>query len=231
MALLETFGEEIWFAEGAHAVSAGFHYPTRMAVIRLAKGALFIWSPVALTPQLRDEVDALGNVAFMVTPTAMHHVALPAWRDAYPDAVLYGAPGSGKRAKHVPFDAVLGDEPAAGWAGQIDQVLMHGNVIATEAMFFHRASGAVLVADLLQNFPPDWFKGWRAWIARRDGMIGAEPRTPQKFRAAFVNRKAARASLAKVLVWPARRVLVAHGTLVREEGAAFLAHAFRWLSR
>lgn len=227
--MLEPFGDEIWIAVGADVTSAGFAYPTRMAVIRLEDGGLFAWSPVALTPDLRAAVDALGVVRFIVTPTAMHHLALPDWRVAYPHATVYAAPESRKRSPHIAFDAVLGDEPEAGWAGQIDQAPMHGNAIATEVVFLHRKSGTALFADLLQNFPPGWFTGWRGAIAAWDDMVGVTPQTPRKFRLAFTNRKAARLSLSRILAWPARQVLMAHGTPVREEGAAFLADAFRWL--
>ena len=43
------------------------------------------------------------------------------------------------------------------WGDDIDQVIMRGNTITTEVVFFHRTSGTVLFTDLLQNFPPDWF--------------------------------------------------------------------------
>jgi hypothetical protein len=45
--MLHPFGDEIWIADGPAAVAAGFPYPTRMAVIRLAGGALFVWPPPA----------------------------------------------------------------------------------------------------------------------------------------------------------------------------------------
>jgi hypothetical protein len=107
---------------------------------------------------------------------------------------------------------------------------MRGNAISTEVVFFHRGSGVVLFADLIQQFPAGWFKGWRALVARLDRMVGKEPQAPQKFRAAFVDRKAARESIAKVLAWPARQVLMAHANPVREDGRAFLVRAFHWLT-
>ncbi len=67
MALLTPFGEEIWIADGPAAVVAGFHYPARMAVIRLKDG-LFIWSPITLTEPLRSEVEALGQVRHIAAP-------------------------------------------------------------------------------------------------------------------------------------------------------------------
>jgi hypothetical protein len=143
--------------------------------------------------------------------------------------VLYAAPGSRQRTIDIGFDADLTDAPAPGWAEQIDQVIMRENAIAEEVVFFHRKSGTVLFADLLQNFPHGWFGGLQALIARADGMIGAEARTPNKFRLAFTNRKVARASVARILAWPAEKVLMAHGTPVSADGSAYLQRAFAWL--
>lgn len=227
--MLTKWGDDIWLADGPDVTSYGFRYPTRMAVLRLSDGGLFIWSPTAVSDAARAEIDALGAVRFLVTPTAMHHLALPAWRAAYPDARLYAAPGSRERAGHIAFDDDLGDAPPQAWASEIDQVLVRGNRIATEAVFFHRKSRTVLIADLLQQFPPGWFTGWRALVARLDRMIGDEPQTPMKFRLAFSDRTAARASLKHILDWPAEKVVIAHGAPVISQGQAFLKRAFGWL--
>ncbi|MDE2472985.1 MAG: DUF4336 domain-containing protein, partial [Bradyrhizobium sp.] len=67
--MLKQFGQDIWIADGSVVVAIwGFHYPTRMAVIRLSDGNLFIWSPVALTDEVRTEVDALGKVCHLIAP-------------------------------------------------------------------------------------------------------------------------------------------------------------------
>lgn len=231
MSALESFGEDIWISSGPEVVSAGFHYPTRMAVIRLDDGGLFVWSPVALTDALRAAVEACGPVRFIVTPTVMHHVFLPDWKAAWPQATLYAAPGSRKARQDIAFDADLDDTAPPSWAGQIEQVLVRGNAIATEAVFFHRRSGTVLIADLLQQFPPGWFKGWRALIAQLDGMVSPAPRVPQKFRLAFTNRRAAREALAQILAWPAEKLLAAHAPPVRENARAAITDAFKWLRK
>ena len=69
---LRPFGPQIWTAEGPVVAVAGFRYPTRMAVIRLTDGSLFIWSPIALTPGLKTEVEALGQVTHIVAPNTLH---------------------------------------------------------------------------------------------------------------------------------------------------------------
>jgi hypothetical protein len=229
--MLKAFGPDIWISDGPELVAAlRFHYPTRMAVIRLENGDLFIWSPTALTDGLRAGVDALGTVRHLVAPNSLHHVFMADWQRAYPDAAMYAAPGLRTKRKDLAFDADLDSSPMPAWAGQIDQVVMAGNAITSEVVFFHAHSGTALFTDLLQQLPPDWFSGWRALIAKWDLMTSPEPAVPRKFRMAFTDRRAARAALTRVLSWPVGKVLMAHGTPVENDGRAFLARAFRWLS-
>jgi hypothetical protein len=227
--MLKPFGPDIWIADGPHVSVAGFHYGTRLAAIRLADGGLFIWSPIQLTGELRAEIDALGDVRHLVPPNSLHHLFIAEWRRAYPGARLYAPPGLRAKRKDVGFDADLGDEPAVEWAADIDQVLVRDNRITTEAVFFHRKSATVLFTDLIQQFPPNWFSGWRAAVARLDLMTEPEPSVPRKFRMMFRDRRAARAALAQIRAWPAEKVLMAHGTPVERDGQAFIGRAFSWL--
>lgn len=228
--MLNPFGPGIWTADGPEVTAIlGFHYPTRMAVIRLVSGGLFVWSPTALTGDLRAAVDALGPVRHLVAPNSLHHVFLAGWRPAYPQAQVHAAPGLRNKRKDIRFDADLSDTPNPAWADDIAQVVMQGNRITTEVVFFHRESRTVLFTDLLQQFPKGWFKGWRAVIAGLDLMTGPEPAVPRKFRTAFSDKRAARAAVERILAWPAEKVLMAHGTPVTTDAKAFLARAFAWL--
>jgi hypothetical protein len=223
------FSHEIWIADGPPVVIAGFHYPTRMAVIRLPDEHLFIWSPIQLTDVLRAEVNALGRVRHIISPNSLHHLFLPEWKSAYPEARLYAPPGLRKKRKDIVFDADLGDASDTAWVKQIDQVLMQGNLITTEMVFFHVNSGTVLSTDLIQQLPANSFSGWRALVAKLDLMTGPEPSVPRKFRFAFTNRRAARDALQRIFAWPAQKVLMAHGTPVEKDAQAFLRRAFGWL--
>jgi len=151
--MLKPFAQEVWTADGPDVAIVGFHYPTRMAVIRLSGGRLFIWSPIKLTDALRTEVDAIGHVRHIIAPNSLHHLFLAEWKRAYPDSRLYAPPGLRRKRRDIVFDADLGDAPNPDWARAIDQVLMRGNLITTEVVFFHAGSGTVLFTDLLQQLP------------------------------------------------------------------------------
>lgn len=228
----QAFGPEIWIVDGpVVTAAAGFHYPTRMTIIRLGGGDLVIWSPVALTPQLRGEVEALGNVRYLVVPNTLHDSFIADWHRAYPVALVLAAPGVREKRADLRFGADLGTTAVPGWTGEIEVLLVRGNRITTEAVAFHRPSGTVIFTDLLQQFPSDWFRGWRGLVARLDLMVSDEPAVPRKFRVAFSDKRAARAALRHILAWRADKVLMAHGTPVTRGGHAFLKRAFAWLGK
>ncbi|RGP35550.1 DUF4336 domain-containing protein [Pseudotabrizicola alkalilacus] len=228
--MLTKFGSGIWISDGpVVTAAAGFHYPTRMAVIRLTNGDLVLWSPVALTNELRAEIEALGRIRYLIAPNSLHHTFLADWHHAFPEAGVFAPPGLREKRPDIPFTGEFGSTALPGWAGEIDVVVVRGNRITTEAVFFHRASRTALFTDLLQQFPPGWFTGWRALVARLDLMVRTEPTVPRKFRLAFTDRAAAREGLRQILEWPTGKVLIAHGKPVTEDGQAFLKRAFRWL--
>jgi hypothetical protein len=134
------------------------------------------------------------------------------------------------KRKDIVFDADLGSAPSPDWVGDIDQVMMHGNLIITEVVFFHVKSATVLFTDLIQQISADRLTGWRAIVAKLDLMVGLEPSVPRKFRVTFTDRHAARGSLEHILAWPAERVLMAHGPPVENDARSYLRRAFGWLT-
>lgn len=227
--MLQLFGPDIWIADGPVVVAAaGFHYPTRMAVLRLGDGGLVVWSPVELSPALRAAVDALGPVRFLAPPNVLHDSFLAQWRDAYPEAAIFAPPGLRARRPDIGFAGDFASGAVVAWAGEIEHVVLR-NALASEVVFFHRASGTAIFTDLLQRFPSGWFRGWRALVARLDLMVEREPSVPRKFRLAFTDKAATRVALEQILNWPVEKVLMAHGEPVTRDGAAFLRRAFDWL--
>lgn len=230
---LEPFGESLWLAEGPIVNFYSFPYPTRMVVVRLADGGLWVWSPVALTEELRRDVDALGPVRHLVAPNKLHHLFLRDWLETYPRAQAWGEPAVVTKRADVPFAGTLGDTPPAAWAGELDQAWFRGSVLLNEVAFFHRASATAIVADLAQTFSESFLRaqwaGWQRWIARRWGITQGAGMAPLEVRLAFLNRRPARAAARKVIGWNPERVVMAHGVAQACQGRAYLERAFAWL--
>lgn len=229
--MLFAFGPDIWIGDGSTiTAAAGFHFPTRMAVIRLTNGDLVVWSPTALSDDLASEIESLGPIRFLIPPNSLHHTFIGDWQRAYPGAKVYAPPGLREKRQDIRFDGDLSDNAVESWGEEIDYAIMWGNRITTEVVFYHRRSRTALFTDLIQQFPKGWFTGWRALVAGLDLMTAAEPTVPRKFRLAFTDRRAARQSLRSILEWPTEKVIMAHGTPIMSDGQLFLRRAFWWLA-
>lgn len=223
---LVAFGPEIWVAEGPAATATGLSSPTRMAIIRLGDGGLFLWSPVQLTAGLQATVDVLGTVRYLVSPSKQHHQFLAEWKAAYPWARLYASPGLVQQRRDLAFDDKLADRVPQAWSAELDQVLVHGSFAMTEAAFFHRASKTALISDLIQHLPSA--KGLKGWIARRRGVV-EQAGTPLDYRATFTHRKAVRQAVKHILSWNAERLILTRGEVVETDAAQFIHEALSWV--
>ncbi len=230
---LEAIDDSIWLAEGEIVSFYGFPYPTRAVIVRLDGGALWVWSPIALTPALRASVDALGTVAHLVSPNKLHHLYLQDWKAAYPAAALWGPQSTLDKRKDLTFQEPLGDTPPSAWGGLMDQAWFRGSPFMDEVVFFHEPSSTVILADLSENFSERFLREhWRWWqrpLAKLDGITEGQGRAPLEWRLSFFKRHPARAALSRMLDWAPRRVIMAHGVWQRENGRAYLERVFDWL--
>lgn len=229
---LDPIAPDLWTAEGPTVRFLGvFPYPTRMAVARLRDGGLWVWTPTELTDALASELEALGRVAHLVAPNKLHHLFLPAWVAAHPDAKLHGAPGLARKRPDLHFDGELTGRAPDAWAEEIDQALFTGSMLLDEVVFFHRASRTALVTDLIQRFDPKTLPPLSGIGMRMDGIVGEHGSTPRDWRALWWNRKQAREARRRVLDWKPERLVVAHGECVREGATPVIERALAWMGR
>lgn len=227
--MLKEFGPSLYVVEGPTVPFFGFPYPTRMAVARLSDGDLWVWSPVALTDELANSVEAIGPVRYIVSPNKLHHLFLGEWSARWPDARLFAPPGLARKKPEIHFDADLGDEPDPAWATDIDQVIFRGSLAMEEVVFFHRASRTVIICDLIQRFAPEKITGWKGKLMQLDGMVGEQGSTPREWRASFLHRGPARAARQKVLDWNSDRLLIAHGECAQTGATGIVRKALDWI--
>jgi hypothetical protein len=76
----------------------GLPFSTRMTVVRLADGGLWVHSPIPLEGALAAELAALGPVQALVAPNWIHYYYLPQWQARFPSAQTWAAPGVQARA-------------------------------------------------------------------------------------------------------------------------------------
>jgi hypothetical protein len=200
-----------------------------MAVARLSDGSAWVWSPIALTRQLADEMQAIGPVRHIVSPNKLHYLYMPAWAEHWPDARLYAPPGLARKKPALHFHAELDGQPISSWAADIDYVVFRGSFAMDEVAFFHRASRTAIIGDLIQRFTDEHLTGWKGMVMKLCGLAGENGSTPPDWRASFLRHGHARAALHEVLAWNPERLLIAHGSCAQTGAAKIIAAALRWI--
>ena len=223
--MLDLLAEGLWTVTRPFKM-LGLTLASRMTVVRLGDGSLFLHSPVRLDADLRRALDALGPVRHVVAPNRMHNLFCGDYRAAYPEAHLYGAPGLAGKRPELAFDAELEDTAPAAWAAEIGQALIAGIPMLNEVVFRHRASHTLILTDLAANSGPEDPPALRLWLRlnRAYGRLA----TPLEVRLLCRDRAAARQSLDRVLGWEFDRVVVGHGAVVERDGKRLAHEAFAW---
>jgi hypothetical protein len=237
LSTLKPLSEGIWWVDGPvikmRFGPVALPFPTRMVVIRLRSGGLWLWSPTAPTPELFAELDALGPVEHLVSPNRFHYAAIPAWKARYPHATAWASPGVRERARSqqldVPFDADLGDDAPPAWKDDLGQLIFRGSRFVEEVVFFHRASSTLVLTDLVMALEQERIRPRLRWLLKLGGTMWPG-QTPREVQATTWGRKPqARACYHRMMQWQPRRVLFAHGRPFLEDAVPQLERAFAWL--
>lgn len=232
MRLIE-IGDHIWVYEGSTVNFYGLPYSTRMTVIKLNNGDLWIHSPEKLNQELTKELNNLGRVAYLISPNKLHHLFLTEWVSEYPDVKCYASPGLEKKRCDIKFTNQLSDTPEEEWSGEIEQTVFTGSRLMEEVVFFHVTTRTLILTDLIENFNPSSFNWWQKPIARLGGILAPDGKTPIDWRLSFIfgNKKEAIISLNKILSWKPENVIISHGEYVIGNGYEFIKKSFRWLQK
>jgi hypothetical protein len=225
---LQQFGDGLWIADGDRIRMLGIPFCTRMTIVRLADGGVWLHSPVTATAELVAEVDALGPVQHVVAPNKFHHLFVGAWLERFPYATTWAGPQLRERVD-LQLDHDLGDVAEPCWASDFDQLIFAGSRVLPEVVFLHRRSKTLIFTDILQNHEPTsdgWF--WRT-LKRLDGIVAPNGGTPLDWRLTVRDRAAARLARDRVLSWNFERVVFAHGRCVDTQARAFVERAFAFL--
>jgi hypothetical protein len=235
---LKAVAPDVWIVDGP-VIRYGspllkMSFPTRMTVIRLADGALAVYSPTPLPESLRAEIDRIGRPRWIIGPNRIHYWWLPDWHAAYPGAGVYLAPRIREQAG-TRIDFAARELAASGpypWDDAIATLAVAGGFM-TEFVFFHRASRTLVLTDLIENFEPHKLGyGPMRWLAWLGGVLDPDGGMPRDMRLTFrTHRATLRADVETMIAWAPERIILAHGRWYERDGTIELRRAFRWLLR
>jgi hypothetical protein len=222
---LTKFAEGVWLASAPNKY-LGWQLGTRMTVLRLGDGSLLIHSPIALDDSLKRDIDTLGPVGHIVAPNLFHHLHAGDAARAFPEAKLHGAAGLRKKRPDLRLDALLGEQNEPAWGDDLETLTIEGTLL-DETIFWHKPSGTLVTADLIENFESadDW---WTRLYLKAGGIHG-KVGLSRMLRLAFRDRTKARRDIDQLLGWGFDRIVLAHGNPIGSNGVDALRETYAWL--
>ncbi|MGI9263780.1 MAG: DUF4336 domain-containing protein [Gammaproteobacteria bacterium] len=222
---LRELDTDLWVAE-APLKTLGLQIGTRMTVVRLANHELWIHSPIQISGALKESIDALGLVQYIVAPNAFHHLYLADASAAWPEAQVWGAQALKKKRKDVRFDGLFREGDELPWSDEIEDCYLAGAIL-DETVFFHRKSRTLISSDLAVNQmqADDWLTKLYLKASRVEGKFGHS----LLIKVCFRDKAKSRASIDRLMEWNFDRVILAHGEVLESGGREAVERSFKWL--
>lgn len=205
-------------------------FTTRMTVVRLANGDLFLHSPTKFDDRLAAELQQLGAPRHLVSPNQFHYAHIGEWQKAFPDAIAWASPRVRQRAAargiSINFSRDLEAVPPGEWRGEIDQTLFPGGYFK-EFIFFHEASKTLILTDTIINIELDKIgEPWRT-VTRLTGMYHPYGQIFFGMRLPLLLQRRKRdAALAKIRSWQPHRIILSHGRCFEAHGGEVIRRIF-----
>ena len=190
-------------------------FTTRMTVVRLSDGDLFLHSPIKFDERLARELRGLGRVRHLVSPNQFHYAHIGEWARTFPEAISWASPRVRRRARarhvDVNFTRDLDSDAPEDWRREIDQLLFPGGYFK-EFIFFHRASRTLILTDTIINIELDKIsEPWRS-ATKLAGMYHPYGRIFFGMRLPLlVQPQKAKVAIGKIHSWQPQRIVLSHG--------------------
>lgn len=230
--------------------------PLTGSTVKLTSGALAVFSPVALTDDVKAKLAELGGtVKYIIAPDIEHHIFITEWAQVYPEAKIIGPEGlPEKRAKASASDPKIGNEPFAvvfkaqdKLATKIDPefdadfeyeyVDAHAN---KELVFFYKPQKVLIEADLMFNLPadeqyskcPEELKaGFPAKLFLSINSPQGEAKGMKRFLwyvLSAKDRKGFNESVQRIDAWDFETLVPCHGDTLVGDGKTVYRKVFEW---
>lgn len=229
---MRQIAEDIWVHEDSMNM-LGTQLGLRMTVVRLEGGSLWLHSATALTPELQQQVNALGSVRYIVAANNHHSRWLQDWADAYPEADLYVSAGIPRKVPLSKYH-ILQPGIEAPWRNDLSWETMPSVPLFCETVFFHHKSQSLIVTDFIQNYPDeqpaDSFSGvMTKYVFQPIGFKGCCIAPPLKLGLTIKDKQAFGRFVEHVKSWDFQRIVVTHGEVIEQQAKSVfekLTHRF-----
>ncbi|PSB02433.1 DUF4336 domain-containing protein [Merismopedia glauca] len=221
--MLKQIDKNIWVAEQPLRY-LGLSVGTRMTVIRLNNRELVVISPIQVDEPTIEQINQIGDVCHIIAPNCYHYLFAPNFKQIYPKAIFWAAPGLAFKKPELPIDKnITGD--GKSFINGIEYLLFDGfgtlglNGIDTtinECVFFHPESRTLILTDIAFHFDESFPLVTQLAARIIGGYKTLSPSLLEKL--GTQEKEKVRASVSQVLAWDFERVIMAHGSIIENQG-------------
>lgn len=219
--MLRELDQNLWVAEQPLRY-LGLSVGTRMTVIRFLDRQLAVISPIQVNDAIVNQLNKLGTVQHIIAPNLYHYLFAADFKQVYPEATFWAAPGLALKKPELLIDQTIRPDSFNGlksiFFDGFRALSTNGFDSLNECIFFHPASRTLILTDAAFHFDESFSLLTQFATRILGGYKRLSPSWLEKI--ATTEKDKIRKSVEQVLSWEFDRVIVAHGSIVEQNGKA-----------
>ncbi|KAF7513540.1 hypothetical protein GJ744_008834 [Endocarpon pusillum] len=224
----------------------------RATIVQLQTGALAVFSPVALTDDVRSKVQSMGNnVKYISAMDIEHHIFITPWAKAYPQAEVIGVEGLPEKrekdpaTKGITFSHVFTQSNkkdmriSEEFDEEFEYEFLHSHP-SKELIYYHKPSKTMIQADFIFNLPA-YEQYSKSGEGATSGVLTKlftgvmNTRNDITWQRRFVwyvlsskDRAGFSESVKKMKRWELQRIVPSHGDVIESEAQSVFDKITQW---
>ena len=228
--VLTPLGKDIWTMEGPKVVFAGAPMHTRMTIVKLTNGDLWIHSPIKLSISVEKAIKELsGTVSVLIAPNKFHHLYIEEWADAYPQSLVFAEQALKRKVATLASSKDITNTAPEIYSDDIEQVNITGNRMFQEAIFFHKASKTLIFTDLFINLRKEGIPFFARSFLRFEQVLYPNGGVPRLYRWFTKDKEVLRQVVQQINAWAPEQITFCHGEPLRGNAIDIINEQFAWL--
>lgn len=231
--MLQRIDNNLWVAEQPQKFM-GLAVGTRMSVIRLEDSSLLLISPIEITPEIKQQLNSVGKVKYLIAPNLFHHLYLSEYRQIYPQAWVIAPPGLSTKQPELKIDKIFTQDEIE-FNSEVEHTLFEGFQAfifpkvrtVNEVVFYHPSSKTLIITDSAFNFDDSF-----PLVTQLAGRVLGSYQTLKPSRLekiAVQDKQQLKKSIDKIMAWDFNRVIMAQVKIVETNAKEQLTAGYQWL--
>jgi len=225
--MINSGGNNLWFVRSPLSLG-GVQVTSQMTIVKTTLNQLILISPVKIDESLKSEIEALGQVAWIVAPNNFHHLFISSAKQAFPEAKIVCPEGLPKKIKTLEEHSIIDVNDGNVWGADLEALRLYNGGLGDEHVFFHGPSQTLILTDLFMWFDEKTNFATKIFTA----LMGVNSETPKMSRMMkwiYRDKAVLRESFRKILDWDFNRVLLAHSRNIELDAKPQIREAMSFL--